>query len=71
MHESIISRDELYMADAAFFTGTAAELTPSREVDDRRIDPGWPGPMSAKLQVAFFRIVQGRDDTFQDWLPYL
>ena len=71
VHEAILSRDELYIADEAFFTGTAAELTPIREVDDRTIGNGRPGPITAKLQEAFFRVVQGKDDTFQDWLTYI
>jgi len=71
VHETILSRDELYIADEMFFTGTAAELTPIREVDDRSIGSGRPGPITAKLQESFFRIVQGKDDTFQDWLTYI
>jgi len=71
VHESIFSRDELYIANEAFFTGTAAELTPIREVDNRIIGSGGPGPVTAKLQEAFFRIVQGKDDAFQEWLTYL
>jgi branched-chain amino acid aminotransferase len=71
VHEAILSRDEVYIADEAFFTGTAAELTPIREVDDRTIGSGRPGPLTAKLQEAFFRVVQGKDDTFQDWLTYI
>jgi branched-chain amino acid aminotransferase len=54
VHESIFSRDELYIADEAFFTGTAAELTPIREVDHRTIGSGRPGPITHKLQQAFF-----------------
>lgn len=71
VHESIFSRDELYIADESFFTGTAAELTPIREVDNRTIGSGRPGPMTCKLQQAFFRVVQGKDDTFQEWLTYI
>jgi branched-chain amino acid aminotransferase len=71
VHEAILSRDELYIADEVFFTGTAAELTPIREVDDRSIGSGRPGPVTAKLQETFFRVVQGKDDTFQDWLTYI
>jgi branched-chain amino acid aminotransferase len=71
VHETILSRDELYIADEVFFTGTAAELTPIREVDDRSIGSGRPGPLTAKLQEAFFRVVQGKDDAFQDWLTYI
>ena len=71
VHETIFSRDELYIADEAFFTGTAAELTPIREVDDRTIGNGRPGPISHKLQQAFFRVVEGKDDAFQHWLTFI
>jgi branched-chain amino acid aminotransferase len=71
VHEAIFSRDELYIADEAFFTGTAAELTPIREVDNRTIGSGRPGPVTHKLQQAFFRVVQGKDDTFKEWLTYI
>ena len=71
VHETIFSRDELYIADEAFFTGTAAEVTPIREVDNRTIGSGRPGPITHKLQQAFFRIVQGKDDTFKEWLTYI
>ncbi len=71
VHETIFSRDELYIADEAFFTGTAAELTPIREVDNRTIGEGRPGPLTHKLQQAFFRVVQGKDDTFKEWLTYI
>ena len=71
VHESVLSRDELYIADEAFFTGTAAELTPIREVDNRAIGGGRPGPLTHKLQQAFFRVVQGKDDTFKEWLTYI
>lgn len=71
VHETIFSRDELYIADEAFFTGTAAELTPIREVDDRTIGKGRPGPISHKLQQAFFRVVEGKDDAFQHWLTFI
>ena len=62
------TRDELYIADEAFFTGTAAEITPIREVDKREIGEGKPGPITKKLQSRFFDIVQGRDPKFMDWL---
>lgn len=71
VQESIFSRDELYIAEEAFFTGTAAELTPIREVDNRTIGSGRPGPVTHRLQQAFFRVVQGKDDTFKEWLTYL
>jgi branched-chain amino acid aminotransferase len=69
--EDIFSRDELYLADEAFLTGTAAELTPLREVDGRRIGSGKPGPITQKLQAAFFAVVKGEDTRYQSWLTYI
>jgi len=66
--EEQITRDELYIADEAFFTGTAAEITPIREVDNRAIGTGKPGPVTKELQAAFFDIVHGRDSRHADWL---
>jgi len=66
--EERFSRDELYVADEAFFTGTAAEITPIREVDNRSIGEGKTGPITKKLQSAFFDIVHGRDSRHMDWL---
>ncbi len=66
--EERITRDELYIADEAFFTGTAAEITPIREVDNRAIGTGKPGPVTKELQAAFFDIVHGRDSRHADWL---
>jgi len=63
-----ITRDDLYIADEAFFTGTAAEVTPIREVDSRVIGAGKTGPVTAKLQKAFFDIVNGKNDNYRDWL---
>ena len=71
VRETVFSRDELYIADEVFFTGTAAELTPIREVDNRLIGNGFPGPITHKLQQAFFRIVQGKDDAFKSWLTLI
>lgn len=71
VRETVFSRDELYIADEVFFTGTAAELTPIREVDNRIIGNGFPGPITHKLQQAFFRIVQGKDDAFKSWLTLI
>ena len=71
VRETVFSRDELYIADEVFFTGTAAELTPIREVDNRAIGNGFPGPITHKLQQAFFRIVQGKDDAFKSWLTLI
>jgi len=69
--EERFTRDELYTADEAFFTGTAAEVTPIREVDNRRIGSGCPGPMTAELQDTFFRIIKGKDDKYQSWLTFI
>lgn len=66
--EERFTRDELYIADEAFFTGTAAEITPIREVDNRKIGSGKPGPITQKLQAAFFDIVHGRDKKHAPWL---
>jgi branched-chain amino acid aminotransferase len=66
--EERFTRDELYIADEVFMTGTAAELTPIREVDDRAIGTGSPGPITKDLQNAFFDIVRGRDSKHRSWL---
>jgi branched-chain amino acid aminotransferase len=69
--EERFTRDELYTAQEAFFSGTAAELTPIREVDDRTIGDGKPGPMTKELQAAFFDIVRGKNPEYREWLDYL
>lgn len=69
--EEPFARDELYIADEAFFTGTAAEVTPIREVDGRPIGRGEPGPVTRQLQGAFFQVVKGKDREFDHWLTYL
>jgi len=66
--EERFTRDELYLADEAFFTGTAAEITPIREVDNRKIGEGRPGPVTKQLQTAFFDIVLGKDKKHSAWL---
>ena len=63
-----ITRDEVYVADEAFFTGTAAEVTPIREVDQRTIGAGARGPVTEALQTAYFDLVNGRRDGHDDWL---
>jgi branched-chain amino acid aminotransferase len=63
-----ITRDDLYIADEAFFTGTAAEVTPIREVDGRTIGEGHRGPVTARLQRAFFDSVTGKAEKHRDWL---
>lgn len=66
--ERSITRDALYCADEAFFTGTAAEVTPIREVDNRQIGSGTRGPVTAALQQAFFQLVQGKGKHSAAWL---
>ena len=66
--EKRISRDEVYLADEAFFTGTAAEVTPIREVDGRVIGEGKRGPITEQLQSLYFDVVHGRVERYQDWL---
>lgn len=66
--EKRITRDEVYIADEVFFTGTAAEVTPIREVDNRQIGSGSRGPVTEKIQSRFFDIVHGKVDAYQHWL---
>jgi branched-chain amino acid aminotransferase len=66
--EQGFTRDELYTADEAFLTGTAAEVTPIRELDDRQIGAGTRGPITKTLQSTFFDAVRGRDGKYDSWL---
>jgi branched-chain amino acid aminotransferase len=66
--EKRITRDEVYIADEAFFTGTAAEVTPIRELDRVTIGAGARGPITEKIQSAFFDIVNGRNAKYAEWL---
>jgi branched-chain amino acid aminotransferase len=66
--EKRITRDEVYVADEAFFTGTAAEVTPIREVDDRPIGSGTRGRITERLQTLYFDQVHGRRDVYPEWL---
>ncbi|GAC1587990.1 MAG: branched-chain amino acid transaminase [Polyangiales bacterium] len=66
--EDRITRDELWLADECFFTGTAAEVTPVREIDNRAIGDGKPGPITKRLQSRYFGIVKGADATHPEWL---
>ena len=68
LREKRITRDEVYVADEAFFTGTAAEVTPIRELDNRMIGSGTRGPITEKLQAAYFDLVHGRTPAHQDWV---
>jgi len=69
--EDLFPRDALYTADEVFFTGTAAEITPIREIDDRIIGDGRPGPITTRLQDAFFDVVKGRNKKYLNWLDFL
>jgi len=71
VQECRITRDQLWLADEAFFTGTAAEVTPIREVDDRTIGEGAPGPITKRLQARFFDVVKGSDTSHPEWLTKL
>ena len=66
--EKRITRDEVYIADEAFFTGSAAEVTPIREVDNRQIGEGGRGPITEKLQTKYFDVIHGRSPEHLEWL---
>ena len=66
--ERRITRDEVYIADEAFFTGTAAEVVPIRELDSRPIGSGSRGPLTEKLQSIYFDTVRGREAQYSEWL---
>jgi branched-chain amino acid aminotransferase len=66
--EEMVTRDQFYLADEAFFTGTAAEVTPIREVDNRAIGDGKVGPVTKRLQQRYFDVVKGSDDSHPEWL---
>ena len=68
VHEGRITRDQLWLADECFLTGTAAEVTPVREVDDRGVGDGTVGPITHRLQERFFDIVRGSDNSHVEWL---
>ena len=71
LKEKRITRDEIYIADEAFFTGTAAEVTPIRELDNRIIGNGKRGPVTKKLQSQYFDCVSGKIDEYNNWLNYI
>ncbi len=66
-----LTRDDIYTADEAFFTGTAAEVTPIRELDNRPIGEGTRGPVTEKIQARFFDIVNGRAPEYEQWLSFI
>jgi branched-chain amino acid aminotransferase len=69
--ERSFTRDELWTADEAFFTGTAAEVTPIREIDRRQIGAGEPGPITRDLQERYFAVVKGEADSHREWLSFV
>ena len=69
--EKRITRDELYAADEVFFTGTAAEVTPIREIDNREIGIGERGPITTEIQPRYFDIVEGKNPAYRHWLTYV
>jgi branched-chain amino acid aminotransferase len=71
VEEVAFTRDALYISNEVFFTGTAAEITPVREVDDRRIGTGTAGPVVKKVQDAYFRVVRGQEPRYAEWLTYV
>jgi branched-chain amino acid aminotransferase len=71
VREERITRDEIYIADEGFFTGTAVEITPIRELDHRKVGRSTPGPITAALQARFFDVVRGKDERHRDWLTML
>ncbi|MGE0547797.1 MAG: branched-chain amino acid transaminase [Kofleriaceae bacterium] len=71
VQEAPIARDELYTADEVFLTGTAAEITPVREIDHRKVGRGEAGPVTRRLQEAFFSVVKGNDTKHDHWLSFL
>jgi branched-chain amino acid aminotransferase len=64
----MIARDELYTAEEVFLTGTAAEVTPVRDIDHRKIGRGEAGPVTRRLQESFFSVVKGNDTKHDHWL---
>ena len=64
-------RTDLYTADEAFLTGTAAEIVPIREVDDRAVGSGRPGPVTKHIQQTYFAAVRGQVDRYKDWLEHV
>jgi branched-chain amino acid aminotransferase len=68
--EARFCRDEMYLADEVFFTGTAAEVTPVREIDNRVIGDGMPGPVTKAIQARYFDIVKGSDTEHLHWLAH-
>ena len=71
VEEALLIRTDLYLADEVFMVGTAAEITPIREVDQRPIGGGSPGPVTRRLQVRFWKIVKGENELYHSWLEFV
>jgi branched-chain amino acid aminotransferase len=71
VREERMTRDEIYIADETFMTGTAVEITPVRELDGRAIGRETPGPVTARLQKGYFELVRGKNERHRDWLAYV
>ncbi|HET9625702.1 MAG TPA: branched-chain amino acid transaminase [Kofleriaceae bacterium] len=71
VREEAVARDELYIADEVFLTGTAAEITPVREIDHRRVGRGEAGPITRQVQELYFSVVRGADAKHDAWLTYV
>ena len=71
VREEAVARDELYTADEVFLTGTAAEITPVRDIDHRKVGRGEAGPITRRLQESFFSIVKGADAKHDNWLSFV
>ncbi|RMD60374.1 MAG: branched-chain amino acid transaminase [Nitrospirae bacterium] len=71
LREERFTRDEVYIAEEAFFTGTAAEITPIRELDGRVIGSGKPGPITRRIQSIFFGVIRGEEERYKKWLTYI
>jgi branched-chain amino acid aminotransferase len=69
--EREMRRTDLYMADEAFLSGTAAEIVPIGSVDDRPVGTGQPGPITREIQETYFAAVRGKVDRYKDWLEYV
>ena len=69
--DATISRGELYTADELFFSGTAAEVTPIRSVDDNQIGAGTKGPVTDEIQTRFFEVVEEAPEQYDDWFTYV
>jgi branched-chain amino acid aminotransferase len=69
--EERFTRDEIYIADEAFFTGTAAEITPIRSLDDRTVGTGKPGALTQQLQKDYFAVIRGERRDLESWLSFV